>query len=362
MNEKSKELRAKFANLFVNSLNDNPKAWRKEWFSIRGCFNPASKTDYRGFNRVMLTYLSEQNGWGDPRFFTFKQASEKGYKIPKGTKGSPVEFWSPYDYKRKKTLTWSEFSKYDEADRDNVTLLARTYTVFNASQLEGVPEYKDDRATNVKPNEAVLKMADSMGVKVVHGGNRAFYRPSTDEVHMPKANQFSSDEAYAATLAHELAHASGAKHRLDRTQSNEFGDEDYAREELVAEITACYICSELGIEMTDDHIDNHQAYVQHWAQQVKDDPEALTRAVKGAEDGADYMMVHAGLMSKADYEKLHKKEFVNGSHEAVDSDFTEDDAAMMTREELYAEGHGMIYVPPHFRKGNPVKGYYRKKK
>ena len=155
MNEKSKELRAKFADLFVNSLNNEPKEWRKEWFSLKGWFNAASNKEYKGFNRLMLGYLSEKNGWSDPRFFTFKQATDKGYKVPKGTKGNPVEFWAPYDFKKKKTLTWKEFSSLSAEDAENTTLIARTYTVFNASQLEGVPEYKDERATNVKPNEAV---------------------------------------------------------------------------------------------------------------------------------------------------------------------------------------------------------------
>lgn len=375
MNEQSKELRRKFADMFAEALNGEPKKWRKEWFSARSCFNAATNSEYTGFNRFMLAHLSEVNGWTDPRFMTFAQASKKNLSIIKGSKGSDVEFWSPYDYKRKKKLSWSDVNAMPESERENVGLISRTYKVFNGSQIKGLEPYRDERATNVKANAAVLKMADSMGIKVIHGGSNAYYSLNGDEVHIPPPDHFASEEAYASTLAHELAHASGAKHRLDRNMSGQFGSDDYAREELTAEITACYICSELGIEMTDDHIENHQAYVQSWGKVVKEDPKALTDAIKSADEGTDFLMVHAGLMTKSEFEKKHRKELpgrIKADEEQLkkimtqrDDETQEEFIARMTRElpdagvEVF-EAQNYVYVPPHTRGGKKVRGYYRR--
>ena len=170
---KTKDFRRQIADRFIKSLQENPKTWRKEWFSKRPPFNGAKGNEYKGINRLWLSHLMETNGWDDPRFMTFNQAKNKDAHVKKGEKGTHVEFWSPYDKKNKKKVTWGEFHNLEEEDRG---MISSYYTVFNGSQIEGLEPYKDGRETNAKPNEAVQKMADSMGVKVVHGGNRAFYR------------------------------------------------------------------------------------------------------------------------------------------------------------------------------------------
>jgi len=135
-----------------------------------------------------------------------------------------------------------------------------------------------------------------------HQTARAFYRPIEDRIYLPYRQQFNSEYAYASTALHELSHATGAEHRLNRKQGGEFGTEPYAYEELVAEISSCFLSSELPIGQTEEHLKNHKAYVQSWIQGIKEQPEALFRAVKDAEQAAAYLEYHGGLITLEEYQ------------------------------------------------------------
>ena len=142
-----------------------------------------------------------------------------------------------------------------------------------------------------------------MGVPIsYHQTARAFYRPIEDRIYLPYRQQFNSEYAYASTALHELSHATGAEHRLNRKQGGEFGTEPYAYEELVAEISSCFLSSELPIGQTEEHLKNHKAYVQSWIQGIKEQPEALFRAVKDAEQAAAYLEYHGGLITLEEYQ------------------------------------------------------------
>ncbi|ALR19082.1 zincin-like metallopeptidase domain-containing protein [Sphingobium baderi] len=114
----------------------------------------------------------------------------------------------------------------------------KSYAVFNAEQIEGLdaqyypvapePKITGERLTQVD------RFVENTGVDLRHGGNRAFFNPGHDFVQMPAFEQFKTPEGYAATLCHELVHWSGSTARLDRTFGKRFGDQAYAREELVA--------------------------------------------------------------------------------------------------------------------------------
>lgn len=104
-----------------------------------------------------------------------------------------------------------------------------------------------------------------------------------------------------------MSHATGAEHRLNRSQNGRFGTEPYAYEELVAEISSCFLASELPMEQTEGHLQNHKAYVQNWIQGIKEQPEALFHAVKEAEQAVAYLEYHGGLMPREEYQ-LYQKE------------------------------------------------------
>ena len=351
MNQKSKDFRQEIANMFVKSLRENPKQWRKEWFDAECPKNGATERKYNGINQFVLRHLMIKHEWDDPRFMTFKQANNLGYKIKKGSKGSKVEYWMPYDIEKKKVVSWDDASKSDGA---NITLTSKIFTVFNGSQIEGIPEYEaEGKNYDIKPNETVDKIASSMGVSVKNdGGDRAFYRPSEDAVHVPKMENFESEYGYTSTLAHELGHSTGHESRLDRPHKNKFGSPDYAKEELVAEITSCYLCGELGIEQDEKHIDNHTAYIQNWANAIEKDPDVLMKAVKQAEQATDFMMVHGEMMSESEYKKKHDSK-IKINRKSAETEHSKTD------EHTETENPKKIWVEPHVRNGHKVKGYWR---
>lgn len=111
----------------------------------------------------------------------------------------------------------------------------------------------------------------------------------SDDIHLPLPEFFESDNEYNATVFHELGHATGHESRLNREQRGNFGSPDYAKEELVAEITSAFMAETTGISIEDMNMDNHKAYVNSWIESIKDDPEVLMKAISQANDAADYM-------------------------------------------------------------------------
>lgn len=133
-------------------------------------------------------------------------------------------------------------------------------------------------------NLRVRELLERHAPKLHHdGGNRAFYMPVTDSIHLPKFQAFETPEAYHATLLHELSHWTGSQQRLARDLTGKFGSERYAREELTAELSSVLIQDRLGISPGAAHFENHVAYIQHWEKLIKDDSKALFRAAAQAE-------------------------------------------------------------------------------
>jgi antirestriction protein ArdC len=131
-----------------------------------------------------------------------------------------------------------------------------------------------------------------VGATIQHGGDRAFYSPAYDIVQMPDFRQFKNSTGYYATLAHELTHWSGAKHRLDRNLANRFGSAEYAMEELIAELGAAFTCARLGLR-TEPRLD-HAPYVNSWLKVLRGDARAIFTAASKAQEAYDYLADLAG--------------------------------------------------------------------
>ena len=193
----------------------------------------------------------------------------------------PVIFWTVYDTEN-----------VDTGDRDTRFVL-RQYTVFNAAQLDGVavPEI----AVSPDPFTPIARCAQLVEAMpqrpaIVHGYPRACYTPATDTLHMPSPACFACPEAYYTTLYHELVHASGHRSRLDRKTFTDvclFGDPTYAKEELVAEMGATYLCGVCGIAHTT--LANSAAYLQSWMAMLHHDVTLLVQAAAQAQRAADYL-------------------------------------------------------------------------
>lgn len=298
------KLQQQLAEQFLHILEEEKLDWKKEWSGLSGRpYNPVSKTVYHGSNYFSLLLTSMAKGYQDPRWCTFAQIKEQGWILKAGKgQSAKIEFWYPYDREQKKAISWQEFREAGGQINDRYQLFSRAYSVYNGDMIVGIPKLEVTQ-NEIQPVELMDTISGSMGVSIsYHKSDQAFYRPVEDRIYLPYRQQFHSEYAYASTALHELSHATGSEHRLNRKQGGEFGTEPYAYEELVAEISSCFLSSELPIGQTEEHLQNHKAYVQSWIQGIKEQPEALFRAVKDAEQAAAYLEYHGGLITLEEYQ------------------------------------------------------------
>lgn len=296
------KMREAMSQKFLAALKENKIPWEKKWVSMGRPVNPVSNTTYRGVNCLWLWAVAEEKGYDDPRFMTFKQASEKGWSVRKGEKGSKIEFWSMYDTLTKKTLSGAEFyrlsKQLEEKGEDwsgRIKPVSSVYTVFNAKQIDGIPGLKTDRFL---PDKNLLSKRDrlikEMGVSFSEGHEGASYIPKLDEIKMPSPGRFENEYAYMSTFLHEAGHATGAEHRMNRKIENAFGSKDYAREELRAEIASAFTSQAIGLP-GDGTFQNHKAYIQDWIEIIEDKPSELFAAIRDAEKISDYLIEKGGF-------------------------------------------------------------------
>ena len=272
----------------VAALEAGTAPWRRPWVAgarttMPGMpCNAVSGRAYRGVNAVLLAMTQYAHGSDDPRWITYRQASERGWQVRAGERGTPIVF-----FKRLDVHEQPEGGK-GEATVRRVPLL-RGFTAFHASQVDGIAPYQPptlDEAPWRKPEAPELIVARS-GVRVRTGGNQAFYSPTLDFIGMPVASSFRSPEGYAATLLHETAHASGHERRLNRDLSGRFGSRAYSFEELIAELTSCMVGTVLGLPC---EVENHASYIQSWLGVLREDKRAVFRAAALAQKAADWML------------------------------------------------------------------------
>ena len=314
------EFRLELAEAFAKVLDEKGLDWKQEWKGKGGNapHNGITKACYRGVNAFWLSLVSMVKGYDDPRWVTMIQIMDRDGKYhPKekwhlkaGSKATYVEYWFPFDIKDKKALTWEQYRQELSNGRsdDEFRLSTRYTAVFNARDVEGMPEIPVPQNTDVSVDDLVTILSKNMHVQIFNdGGDRAFYSPHEDMIHLPTPQSFNSEYAYNATALHELSHSTGHPTRLNRPQGGFFGSEQYAYEELVAEMCSCFMGVELSAEATPEHIDNHKAYVQSWIEAIRDKPDSLIRAIKDAEAAANYMDLQAGLITEQEYEKTEKR-------------------------------------------------------
>ncbi len=276
----------------IAAIEANPGAPTMPWRTRSGplCLpgNAATKRPYNGINIVALWVAAETRGFSSPLWATYKQWKEIGAQVIEGSKGEPVVFYKTFQ---------AEPDPDDDHD-DGVRRTARSFTVFNASQVSGYQEDAggDDPGLPPSPLERIAaaeRFIAATGARIVYGGDRAFYRASTDHIQMPDEALFTGtatmprEESIAATELHELTHWSGASHRLNREFGKRFADKAYCFEELVAEIASCIMMAELGIsaEMRADHAQ----YIGHWLSILKQDRRAIFAAAAKASEAVTYL-------------------------------------------------------------------------
>ena len=304
----TKEFRKSVADMFVKGLSEEGLNWKQGWATTGELRNAVSNRHYRGLNEFYLKLVSMVHGYKDPRWMTFNQIRDEGYHLEKGSKGAKVEYWFPFDTIKKKGVSFEEkerLIKEGERKKEDFSLVAKYYTVFNGDNISGLPEIELPK-NEIEPSKVLEQISKGMKVEIYNDGeDRAFYRPSTDDIHLPLPEVFSSDNEYNAVAFHELGHATGHESRLNRDQSGVFGTSAYAKEELVAEITSAFMAETTGISLEDMNMENHKAYVNGWIASIEDDPEYLMKAISQAHDAADYMQQ---FVSEKEIEKMISEE------------------------------------------------------
>jgi antirestriction protein ArdC len=238
---------------------------------------------YAGINVLMLWGAAMEGGYLSPFWMTCRQATEFGAHVRKGERGNLVVYAN--------TITKTEEGENGQEEERKIPFM-KGYSVFNVEQIEGLsehfyrkPEPVIDGAERIEHAEAFFART---GADIRSGGNRAYYSGGRDHVQMPHFESFRSPEAYYATLAHELTHWTKHEKRLDREFGRKsWGDEGYAREELVAELGAAFLCADLAL--TPEPGTDHAAYIQSWLKVLRNDKRAIFSAAAHAQRAADFM-------------------------------------------------------------------------
>lgn len=255
--------------------------WHRSQIQIP--WNAATERPYRGINVLSLWLTAAAEGYPDGPWASYRQWLSLGAQVRKGAKGTPIIFYR-------------EFEPSDAADDDerkHLHRVARAYHVFNAAQVIGWQPQVSARPE--LPESECQVRADAffsgVGAAVVHAGENAFYRPSTDTIHMPPFAAFKSALGYYAVLAHEHIHWTGAPHRLARQVGAPRYSEVYAAEELIAELGAAFLCASLSLSL--EPRPDHAAYVASWLKLLRNDKRAIFRAASLATQAVEFLSVKA---------------------------------------------------------------------
>ena len=254
--------------------------WRKPWAAKGAHRNLVSGKQYRGVNVFLLSCSAFSSPW----WLTFNQARQKGGSVRKGEKGRRVVFW--------KWLVKNQEDLESGKNQEKKIPMLRYYTVFNLDQIEGIEAPEEAEVEMLDPIAAAEAIVSGMpSPPKCQAGSKAAYYPASDKVTMPDFQDFHSSEEFYSTLFHELAHSTGHASRLNRkeiTETNHFGTHEYSKEELVAEMSAAFLCGESGILPAT--IENSAAYLQSWSAKFKEDKKMVICAAASAQKAADLIL------------------------------------------------------------------------
>lgn len=288
------------AEKIIALLEQDLAPWQKGWDPgssppiVGGMpYNAASGRSYSGGNSMYLFAVSVEKGYDDNRWMTYEQANKAGLQVRKGEKGTRIAFWDFSKVsKGKESTVGGKDGEAKEGNQGHRGPSCYLFTVFNAAQIDGMPERVKRQVPDVdwRHNECERLLTDS-GARIKHdGGGRAFYRPISDSIHLPEKAAFHTADNFYATALHELGHWSGHKDRLNRDLSGPFGSIEYAKEELRAEIASMMMGDRLGIGHDPTR---HAAYVKSWIEVLKNDPKEVMRAASDAEKICAYLGIDA---------------------------------------------------------------------
>ena len=267
----------------IEQLENGVIPWEKPWTGVRsGAFNRISKRSYSLLNQMLLKHQGE--------YATFKQWQNLGGYIRKGEKSEIIVFW--------KILPVEEEQEEGTKTVKQIPLL-KYINVFHISQVDGVKPLPKEEMNDIEPIEQAENVLKSYWtrehIKVEHvAGNKAYYSPALDMIHLPLFEQFKNAEEYYSTAFHESVHSTMKKDRCNREEERKgkiaaFGSEEYSKEELIAEIGSANLMNIIGIE-TQKSFRNSAAYIQNWLSVLKSDVKFIVSAAGRAEKAVNYIL------------------------------------------------------------------------
>ncbi len=267
----------KITGTIINKLEEGVIPWRASWKGVGFPKNGVSKKYYRGINLLLLALQKYNSSY----WLTFRQARKLGGSVKGGEKGTPVIFWK-----------WLEKKDPETNDLLKIPML-RHYTVFNVLQCEGIElEVPKPELEGIEECERVVSdfLTREPELKLEHTKSYPFYLPLSDSINVPPKENFKSLEDYYVTLFHECCHATGHEKRLDRglQKPTGFASKDYSKEELIAELGACFLSGITGIESK--ILDDSAAYINGWVKALKNDSKLLVQAGAKAQHAVDYIL------------------------------------------------------------------------
>ena len=279
-----RDLRKEVTDRILAALKAGVAPWVKPWTGIPGDGGPVNlKTGkgYRGVNVWILNLTQAQEGYPTSEWVTFKQAKALGGSVlPRPDDVEPGEWGHTI-------IFWKWIHKFDDdGEVSNSFPLLKAYTVFNRAQTEGLPEPEVVEVSDHERHQHAEATIEATGAKIGYGGNQAYYDRSGDLIQIPNLDVFHNPESFYSATFHELAHWTGAHHRLNREKGNGFGDEKYAFEELVAELAAAYLCAEHRISGALQH----ESYIANWIKALESDTNFIFSASSKAQKASDYIV------------------------------------------------------------------------
>ena len=281
----TRNTRQEITDALIDALERGTAPWQRPWKQgYQAPMNPITEKAYRGINNLHLDIIGFNRGYEDPRWLTYKQAGELGGQVRKGERSTSIEYWkwterAPMMDENNQPLINQETGKQRYQDVALQRPQVFYANLFNADQIDGLPKL-DLAEPTFTPDETAERMIASMDIPIKHVGDKPCYMPFNHEIRMPPKENFSDQAGYYGTLLHELGHATGHKTLLARDLTGGFGSENYAREELRAEIASFMLAREHGIA---HDTERHASYVGSWIKALKEDRNEIFRASRDAE-------------------------------------------------------------------------------
>lgn len=262
----------------LERCQNKEEGWECPWFIDGAHRNGVGRKYQGGVNILLLSIAKMVNNFSSSQWYTYNQAQNKGGQVRKGERGTSIFFFRFIEKDDEK----------NEGEKVKVPIFSR-HTVFNYDQIDGLPPSEASKVTELSESErfdVAENVISNTGAKITFGGDKAYYRPSTDSIKLPPFTKFRNSPLYYSTAFHELGHWTGHSSRLDRVSLTSWGKESYAFEELVAELTAAFVCGELGLK----NGLQHPEYIAFWIQHLKNDKKAVYKASKLASDAANLIL------------------------------------------------------------------------